>query len=78
MPTAGSAENARRHPEEWVTEDEPMTEAQAAVLRTLCEESGEAFDPALSKADAMQRIESLQKAKGAPSPPILLEEQTDG
>ena len=47
-------------PEEWVTGDEPMTQAQAAYLRTLCREAGEEFDETLTKADASRRIDELQ------------------
>ena len=78
-PTAASAEHARRHPDEWVTEDGPMTEAQAAALRRLCQAAGEPFDAGLSKGDASQRIEALRKQTGRdPAPGILMDEQTDG
>jgi hypothetical protein len=78
-PTAGSADNARRNPDEWVTEDEPMTEAQATLLRTLCQEAGEPFDRDLSKGHASEWIEALQKrSMGAQPPRILMGDQTDG
>lgn len=77
LPTAGSARNARRHPEEWVTDDEPMTEAQASLLKRLCRDAGEVFEADLSKAHATLRIEALQKARGE-QPRILMEDQTDG
>lgn len=54
--------NAEKDPETWVTGDEPMTGAQASYLRTLCEETGEAFDEGLTKAEASERIDEL-KAK---------------
>jgi len=79
LPTAGSAENAKRNPDEWVTEDEPMTEAQASLLRRLCREAGEPFEAELSKAHASQRIEALQKsAAGERLPRLLMDEQSDG
>ena len=79
LPIAGSAEHARQHPEEWVTEDGPMTEAQASLLSRLCRDAGEPFDPQLSKAHALQRIDELQKrARGTDDPPLLVEDQTDG
>ncbi len=39
--------------------DAPMTEAQAYILRGLCEEAGEPFDPTLSRGRAKVLIESL-------------------
>jgi Protein of unknown function (DUF3072) len=57
-PTAG---NAIKDPEDWTTGDEPMTGAQASYLKTLCEETGDAFDPGLSKAEASQKIDELRK-----------------
>jgi hypothetical protein len=56
--------NAVKDPEDWVTGDEPMTGAQASYLQTLSEESGEEFDPKLSKAEASERIDQLQKSTG--------------
>lgn len=52
--------NAEKDPEDWVTGDEPMTGAQASYLRTLCEETGEAFDETLSKARASEAIDRLR------------------
>jgi hypothetical protein len=53
--------NAQKDPETWVTGDEPMTGAQASYLRTLCEETGEAFDEGLSKARASEMIDRLKE-----------------
>lgn len=53
--------NAAKDPERWVTGDEPMTAAQASYLQTLCEETGEAMDPSLSKAEASKRIDELKQ-----------------
>lgn len=52
--------NMQKDPEDWVTGDEPMTGAQASYLKTLCEETGEAFDDALTKAQASERIDALR------------------
>jgi hypothetical protein len=41
-----------------------MTEAQAAYLRRLSEDSGVAFEPDLSKAEASRRIDELRSAQG--------------
>lgn len=37
-----------------------MTGAQASYLKTLCEETGEAFDDTLTKAEASIRIDALK------------------
>jgi hypothetical protein len=50
--------------EDWVTGDEAMTGAQRSYLETLCREAGEEFDPNLSKAQASERIDELQKRTG--------------
>ncbi|MFN4140890.1 DUF3072 domain-containing protein [Aestuariivirga sp.] len=52
--------NMTKDPEDWVTGDEPMTGAQASYLKTLCEETGEEFDPSLTKAQASERIDALR------------------
>jgi hypothetical protein len=57
--TGGS--NTEKDPEDWVTGDEPMTGAQASYLKTLCEETGEAFDDRLTKAEASERIDELKR-----------------
>ena len=78
-PTAEGATNANRHPEEWVKGDAPMTEGQASHLKALSEEANEPFERALSKADASQRIEALQRKAGRGHPKRILEEdQSDG
>jgi hypothetical protein len=55
----------QRNPDEWKTGDEPMdepmTDAQRSYLETLCRETGEEFDEALSKADASKRIDELRE-----------------
>ena len=53
-----------KDPEDWVTGDESMTGPQASYLKTLSQEAGEEFDPALTKAEASQRIDELQKETG--------------
>lgn len=54
--------NAEKDPEDWVTGDEPMTGAQASYLKTLSEQAHEpdAYDGALSKAEASKRIDALK------------------
>jgi hypothetical protein len=45
-----------------------MTGAQASYLKTLSEETGEPFDPALTKAEASKRIDELQARTGRGQP----------
>ncbi|MPZ74847.1 MAG: DUF3072 domain-containing protein [Nitriliruptorales bacterium] len=56
--------NARKHPENWVTADEPMTGAQASYLQTLAEEADEPVAADLTKAEASKRIDELQEKTG--------------
>ena len=56
--------NAEKDPEDWVTGGEPMTGAQASYLKTLSEEADEAFDPKLTKAEASEKIDTLQDQTG--------------
>ena len=39
--------------------NDPITEAQAARLRALCDKTGEPFDTALTQGQAAERIEIL-------------------
>ncbi len=56
--------NTRKDPEEWTTGDEPMTGAQRSYLETLSEEADEPLDENLTKAEASERIEELQRKTG--------------
>jgi Protein of unknown function (DUF3072) len=58
----------QRDPDEWKTGDEPMTSAQRSYLETLCRETGEEFDGALSKAEASKRIDELRRRSPRLSP----------
>jgi hypothetical protein len=60
-PDPAEYSNTSKHPADWVTGDEPMTGAQASYLRTLCEETGERFDPSLTKAGASEMIDQLKE-----------------
>ncbi|MDP9067498.1 MAG: DUF3072 domain-containing protein [Actinomycetota bacterium] len=64
MTDASNASNVQKDPEEWVTGDEQMTGAQASYLNTLATEAGEQVDENLTKAEASQRIDELQKKTG--------------
>jgi hypothetical protein len=50
----------QRDPDEWNTGEESMTDAQRSYLETLCRETGQDFDDALTKADASKRIDELR------------------
>jgi hypothetical protein len=67
-PKTPSAEDAPsntvKDPDNWTTGDETMTGAQASYLKTLSEEAGEPFDPALTKAEASKMIDALQSKTG--------------
>ena len=56
--------NVAKDPDEWKTGDEPMTGAQASYLKTLSDQANEAFDEALTKAEASRRIDELQQRTG--------------
>ncbi len=60
QPKVDAPSNAEKNPDDWTTGDEPMTGAQASYLQTLCEETDQAFNPDLSKADASKLIDELQ------------------
>lgn len=57
-------QNPAKERGDWVTGDEPMTGPQASYLRTLCQEAGEEFDEGLTKAQASERIDELQRRTG--------------
>jgi len=59
-----SPQGVQKDPEQWVTGDESMTDAQASYLKTLAQEAGEEFDETLTKAEASKRIDELQARTG--------------
>jgi hypothetical protein len=63
-PAGGGGSNLEKDPSDWVTGEEPMTGAQASYLKTLCEETGESFEPNMTKAQASQRIDELRERTG--------------
>jgi hypothetical protein len=60
-----AGDNRIKDPSDWVTGDEPMTGAQKSYLKTLSEQAHDpdAFDPALDKAEASQRIDELKQKR---------------
>ena len=61
--------NPEKDPSDWTTGDEPMTGPQASYLKTLCQEAKVDFDESLTKAQASQKIDELQKITGRGRPP---------
>jgi hypothetical protein len=61
---AGAGNSTEKDPEEWTTGDEPMTGAQRSYLDTLAREAGEEISADLTKAEASEHIDRLQKATG--------------
>ncbi len=61
--------NTEKEPDDWVSEDDPMTGAQASYLKTLSEEvdDPESFASDLTKAEASKRINALKSKRDEPS-----------
>ncbi len=61
------AQNQQKDPEDWTTGDEPMTGPQASYLETLLQQAGKSeddLDPNLTKRQASEMIDELQKETG--------------
>jgi hypothetical protein len=58
------AANAEKDPAEWTTGDEPMTGPQRSYLHTLAREAGEEVSDELTKAQASELIDRLQRQTG--------------
>ncbi|MGI8613704.1 MAG: DUF3072 domain-containing protein [Nocardioidaceae bacterium] len=56
-----SEQNAEKPTEQWATGGEPMTGPQRSYLETLARESGEELPDELTKAQASEMIDRLQK-----------------
>jgi hypothetical protein len=56
--------SAVKDPSDWVTGDEPMTGAQRSYLDTLAREAGEEIPADITKAEASEQIDRLQKETG--------------
>ncbi len=50
-----------KDPADWVSGDDPMTEAQRSYLDTLARQAGEELPADLNKAEASQHIDRLRK-----------------
>jgi len=55
-----------KDPKSWVSADDPMTDAQAAYLKTLSEQAGrpDPTEETLTKAEASELIEEMRRAAG--------------
>jgi hypothetical protein len=53
-----------KDPEEWTTGDEPMTGAQDSYVHTLARQAGEEISEEMTKAEASEKIEDLQRKTG--------------
>lgn len=53
-----------KDPADWVSGDDPMTEAQRSYLDTLAKQAGEELPADMSKAEASQHIERLRSETG--------------
>lgn len=62
--SANPANTAEKDPAEWVTGDEAMTGPQKSYLDTLAREAGEELPADLTKAEASEHIDRLQKKTG--------------
>lgn len=52
--------NLEKDPSDWVSGDDPMTEAQRSYLDTLARQAGEELPANLNKAEASQHIDRLR------------------
>jgi hypothetical protein len=57
-------ENAEKDTDDWVTGDEPMTGPQRSYLSTLAQEAGRDAPDDLTKAQASEAIDELQRVTG--------------
>jgi hypothetical protein len=53
-----------KDPSEWVSGDDPMTDAQRSYLDTLARQAGEELPADLTKAEASEHIDRLRETTG--------------
>lgn len=63
-PDRAPQENPTKDQSEWVTGDEPMTGPQRSYLSTLAHEAGVEVPEQMTKAQASEMIDELQKTTG--------------
>ncbi|GAA2110972.1 hypothetical protein GCM10009841_33400 [Microlunatus panaciterrae] len=61
---SGADNTLEKDPSEWVSGDDPMTEAQKSYLDTLARQAGEELPASMSKAEASQHIDRLRSGNG--------------
>jgi hypothetical protein len=54
--------NLQKDPSDWVSGDDPMTEAQRSYLDTLARQHGEELPADLNKAQASEHIDRLRSS----------------
>lgn len=59
--------NLQKDPSDWVSGDDPMTEAQRSYLDTLARQAGEELPADLTKAEASEHIERLRDQQSGTS-----------
>src|ERR1700712_5452313 len=59
---------ASKDPHDWVTGDEPITGPQRSYLDTLARQAGEELPGDMTKAEASEHIDRLQKVTGRGQP----------
>ncbi|MBW0014856.1 DUF3072 domain-containing protein [Mycobacterium sp.] len=57
-------ENPRKDTSDWVTGDEPMTGPQRSYVHTLAQEAGREVPEDMTKAEASELIDELQRQTG--------------
>lgn len=62
--SAGHDSALERDPSDWVSGDDPITEAQKSYLDNLARQAGEELSADLTKAEASQHIERLKSQLG--------------
>jgi hypothetical protein len=64
MSNDADLQNPEKDTSDWVTGDEPMTGPQRSYLQTLAQEAKEEVPDDLTKAQASEAIDRLQKETG--------------
>jgi|GEM_PF-412939 len=60
----GPTDGPVKDPDDWVTGDQPATDAQKSYLDSLARQAGEQIPADLTKAEASEHIDRLQGATG--------------
>lgn len=65
-PKTDPSSNTQKDPEDWISGNEPMTDAQKSYLKTLCEQAHapDSFREDLTKAEASQHIDDMKEKLG--------------